>query len=131
MTGFEFETYLAPIYRSQGYHVTITPRSGDFGADLILLNKSGKVVVQAKCYGEGNNVGVAAVNQVVGSAGYHNANNKVVITNRYYTKGAIISAKRNGVILLDRDDLIRMINQYNEKQVRISCSNKPSNDLNL
>lgn len=125
MSGHEFEHYLAPVFRSQGYHVEVTSPSGDFGGDLLLRNRKEKTVVQAKRYGEDKKVGVDAINEVVGGAGYYNATKKIVITNRYFTDAAKISAKRNGVTLLDRDDLIRMINQYNENQIRLSKQKQP------
>jgi restriction system protein len=125
MSGHEFEHFLAPVFRSQGYHVEVTSPSGDFGGDLILKKRKEKSVVQAKRYGEDKKVGVDAVNEVVGAAGYYNAIKKIVITNRYYTDAAKVSAKRNGVILLDRDDLVRMINQYNHAQIRPSKQKQP------
>lgn len=82
-------------------------------------------MVQAKRYGEDKKVGVDAINEVVGAAGYYNATKKLVITNRYYTDAAKITAKRNGVIFLDRDDLIRMINQYNDAQIKPSKQKQP------
>ncbi|MEH6906262.1 restriction endonuclease [Neobacillus drentensis] len=125
MSGHEFEHYLAPVFRNQGYHVEVTNPSGDFGGDLILKNRKEKAVVQAKRYGEDKKVGVDAINEVVGAAGYYNATKKIVITNRYFTEAAKTSAKRNGVTLLDRDDLIRLINQYNENQIRLSKQKQP------
>lgn len=120
MNGYEFEGFLAPLFRSYGYHVEVTKKSGDFGADLIIKKSKINYAVQAKCYGEDKKVGVAAINEVVGSAGYHNTIKKIVITNRYFTKSAMITAKRNDVILLNRDELIRMINHYNQKQIKIT-----------
>jgi restriction system protein len=125
MSGHEFEHYLAPVFRSHGYHVEVTKPSGDFGGDLLLRKRKEKAVVQAKRYGEDKKVGVDAINEVVGAAGYYNSTKKIVITNRYFTDAAKISAKRNGVTLLDRDDLIRMINQYNENQIRLSKQKQP------
>ncbi|WP_052404874.1 restriction endonuclease [Bacillus rubiinfantis] len=69
----------------QGYHVEVTNPSGDFGGDLLLRKRKEKAVVQAKRYGEDKKVGVDAINEVVGAAGYYNATKKIVITNRYYT----------------------------------------------
>lgn len=66
-----------------------------------------------------------AINEVVGATGYYNATKKIVITNRYFTDAAKTYAKRNGVTLLDRDDLIRMINQYYENQIRLSKQKQP------
>lgn len=125
MSGHEFEHYLAPVFRSQGNHVEVTSSSGDFGGDLLLRKRKEKTVVQAKRYGEDKKVGVDAINEVVGAAGYYNATKKIVITNRYFTDAAKITAKRNGVTLLDRDDLIRMINQYNENQIRLTKQKQP------
>lgn len=125
MSGHEFEHFLAPVFRSQGYHVEVTCPSGDFGGDLVLKKRKEKSVVQAKRYGEDKKVGVDAINEVVGAAGYYNATKKLVITNRYYTDAAKITAKRNGIILLDRDDLIMMINQYNNAQIKLSKQKQP------
>ncbi|MFB7642900.1 restriction endonuclease [Peribacillus butanolivorans] len=82
-------------------------------------------MVQAKRYGEYKKVGVDAINEVVGAAGYYNATKKIVITNRYYTDAAKIPGKRNGVTLLDRDDLVRMLNQYTDAQIRFSKQKEP------
>ncbi|WP_412761208.1 restriction endonuclease [Peribacillus frigoritolerans] len=62
---------------------------------------------------------------MVGATGYNNATKKFVITNRYYTDAAKITGKRNGVTLLDRDDLVRMLNQYNDAQIRFSKQKEP------
>ena len=34
--GYEFEKYFAMLFRDMGYKVMTTPKSGDFGADIIL-----------------------------------------------------------------------------------------------
>ncbi|GEB78519.1 restriction endonuclease [Sporolactobacillus inulinus] len=94
MKGAEFEEYLAPIYRSQGYFVKVTKCTGDFGADLVLIKGNEKTVVQAKRYG--GNVGVHAIYEVVGASGYYQASRKIVITNRHFTNNAKISAKKMG-----------------------------------
>jgi HJR/Mrr/RecB family endonuclease len=56
----------------------VTPQAGDFGADVITVKDKTKTVIQAKCFGEGQSVGVEAINEVCGGAGYWNAQNKVV-----------------------------------------------------
>lgn len=113
MNGLEFEQYLGTLFSKLGYNATVTKASGDFGADLILKKGKDKIVVQAKRYGEGKSVGVSAINEVLGGCGYHNANKKIVITNRYFTKAAITQAKRNNVKIIDRDDLIGLMNKAN------------------
>lgn len=125
MSGHEFEHYLALVFRSQGYHVEVTKSSSDFGGVLLLRKRKEKAVVQAKRYGEDRKVGVDAINEEVGTAGYYNATKKMVITNRCFNEAAKTSAKRNEITLLNRDDLIRMINQYNENQIRLSKQKQP------
>ncbi|MFZ1250376.1 MAG: restriction endonuclease [Candidatus Microsaccharimonas sp.] len=39
LTGIEFENYLAHIFRHKGYKVQDTPRSNDFGVDLLITKK--------------------------------------------------------------------------------------------
>ncbi|MFC7365485.1 MULTISPECIES: restriction endonuclease [Bhargavaea] len=113
MSGTEFEVFLSKLYRGLGYKVEVTPHT-DFGIDLIVVKDGMRSGIQAKCYGEGRTVGVAAVNEVCGGAGYWNVQNKVVITNRVFTKKAMITARSNNVIMIDRNDLQELIDDYNK-----------------
>ncbi|KZE37245.1 hypothetical protein AV656_11785 [Bhargavaea cecembensis] len=113
MTGKEFETFLYKLYIARGYDAKITPHT-DYGIDLVAVKDGIRTGIQAKCYGEGRTVGVAAVNEVCGGAGYWNVQNKVVITNRVFTKKAMITARSNNVIMIDRNDLQKMIDNYNK-----------------
>ncbi|MBW2536031.1 MAG: restriction endonuclease, partial [Deltaproteobacteria bacterium] len=54
MGGTEFEHFLVKLFTALGYSATHTGKSGDFGADLILEGKDGRVAVQAKNYDTGN-----------------------------------------------------------------------------
>jgi HJR/Mrr/RecB family endonuclease len=92
----------------------VTPQAGDFGADVITVKEKTKNVIQAKCFGENQSVGVEAINEVCGDAGYWNAQNKVVITNRYFTKSAILSAEKNNVKLINRDGVQLFLREYRE-----------------
>ncbi|MCM3669011.1 restriction endonuclease [Mesobacillus maritimus] len=114
MDGRQFELFLSKIYDGLGYFSEVTPPSGDFGADVITIKDKTKTVIQAKCYGDRQSVGVEAINEVCGGAGYWNAQKKIVITNRYFTKSAILSAERNNVKLVDRDDLQLLLREYKE-----------------
>ncbi|WP_227522132.1 restriction endonuclease [Bacillus solitudinis] len=125
MDGIEFENYLGKLYRKLGYFSEVTKSSGDFGADVILKKGKDKIVVQAKCNGEGNNVGVDAINEVVGAAGFYNANKKIVVTNRFYTENAKIQARANNVKLVNRDSLIMMIREAIDKK-GIATSTEPN-----
>jgi len=115
MKGRTFEEYLRVLYQSHGYHVTLTPSSGDYGADLVLKKEGATIVVQVKRYAK--NVGVKAVQEVVGAKEYYHATRAWVVTNRGYTGPAIKLAKANQVKLIGRDQLISQMIVFNKKQV--------------
>lgn len=104
MTGVEFEVYLYYKFRKMGYKVKMTPVTGDYGADLILKKRKERIVVQAKRYKR--DVGISAVQEVIGSIAYYNANRGVVITNSFFTPNAINLAIANDIVLWDRKALI-------------------------
>ena len=70
------------------------------GADLILRRRGEKIVVQAKRYEK--NVGIAAVQEAVGSVAYYDADRAMVVTNSGFTKSARNLARQNEVELWGR-----------------------------
>ncbi|WP_066259406.1 restriction endonuclease [Neobacillus drentensis] len=121
MDGIQFEYYLKELYQSRGYGAEVTNASGDYGADL-LLNKDGKkIVVQAKRYSK--DVGIKAVQEVIGAKSYYKADEAWVVSNRYFTKAAKDLAQKGNVRLVDRDMLINYILVLNP----VSESTEPSN----
>ena len=111
MDGIEFEVYLAKLYDGMGYYTEVTPHN-DYGIDVIAIKDKIKAGIQAKCYGEGKTVGVDAVNEVCGGAGYWKVEKKIVITNRYFTKKALISAQHNKIEMIDRNGLKLLIKKH-------------------
>ncbi|MEG4984830.1 restriction endonuclease [Microcoleus sp. BR0-C5] len=107
MTGEEFEEFLACCFRNLGYGVEMTPKTGDFGADLILSKARNKTVVQAKRY-QGK-VGNSAVQEVVSAVKYYGAQDAIVITNSMFTSNAHKLAQANGVQLWGREQLIDLV----------------------
>lgn len=101
--GEDFELYLVRLYEKLGYKATITTKTRDQGADLVIIKNNKKTVVQAKFYS--NPVGNKAVQEVVGAIKYYNADNAIVITNSIFTKSAIELAKSNNVELIDGHSL--------------------------
>lgn len=101
MTGEEFEKYLGLFFEKKGFKVEYTPKSNDYGADLILYKKDELIVVQAKRYDA--NVGNAAIQEVVAAKDYYEADRCIVITNSYFTRNATCLAEANNVELWDRD----------------------------
>lgn len=117
MTGSQFEQYLADLYSDYGYRVQKTDHTGDFGADLILDSEDGRSVVQAKRYSQ--KVGIRAIQEISAAKKYYIADRTLVITNNYFTKAAIELAQINDVILINRNDLIRLISKREERSAEI------------
>lgn len=110
MEGTEFEQRMLVHFQDLGWKVESTPPSGDFGADLVLKHATGsKVVVQCKCYGLEQTVGVDAVQQAVAAVAYYKADSAMVITNRTLTKPAIQLAKANDVQVWERPQLAKSL----------------------
>jgi restriction system protein len=59
------------------------------------------------------NVGISAIQQVVGSKVHYNADEAWAITNSDYTEAAVKLAQSIGVRLINREQLIEMISNMN------------------
>lgn len=117
MTGFEFEEYLKVLFKKLGYKSALTRKTGDFGADLVLIGRN-KIVVQAKRYGFKNKVGVDAVREVYASKAYYKADEAWVVTNSFFTEQAKELADACGVKLLNRNELQKFIVEVQPKDLK-------------
>jgi restriction system protein len=78
-----------------------------YGADLVLEKDGAHIVLQAKRYKQ--NVGITAVQEVIGAKAHYKAQLAWVICNSFFTDAAATLAKSNQVTLFDRKQLISMI----------------------
>ncbi|WP_068501777.1 restriction endonuclease [Paenibacillus kribbensis] len=115
--GSEFELYLQRLLSALGYQdIYKTTGSRDFGADLVFTDRAGdRIVIQAKRYGVQHPVGLGAVQEIYTSMRYYAADKSVVITSGRYTDSCKTLAAVNGVKLLDRNDLVDMIDWFKAK----------------
>lgn len=108
MEGHDFEYFCAELLRKNNYdNVSVTQESGDQGIDVIAFKDGVKYGIQCKCYS--SDIGNKAVQEAYSGARFYDCHVPVVLTNRYFTKSAIELAKKNGVLLWDRDKLNKMI----------------------
>lgn len=111
MDGIQFEYYLKELFLSRGFSVEVTKAAGDYGGDLLLKQTGKKIVVQAKRHNK--DVGIKAVQEVIGAKAYYSADEAWVVTNSYFTKAAIELAQKSGVRLVNRENLIDYILEMN------------------
>lgn len=112
MDGFQFEYFLQHLLKDNGYRATVTSKTKDFGADLIIHGRD-KIAVQAKRYGVKNTIGVRAIQEVFTAKAYYGCKEAWLLTNSRCTKSAVELAKACGVKLYQREELIQFINQAN------------------
>lgn len=105
VSGYDFERFLGLVFRRLGYRVKLTGASGDFGADLVLVDPRTRerIVVQAKHYS--SNLGVKPVQEVVAARLHYGADACWAVTNSSFTAAARQLAANNGVVLVDGDEL--------------------------
>jgi restriction system protein len=104
MSGEQFEDVLAHLFELQGYTVELTPKFGDYGADLVLTAGSERTLVQAKCWSR--QVGVKAVQEAAAGRPYWRCERALVVTSNFFGKEAKALAASNAVELWDRERLI-------------------------
>jgi HJR/Mrr/RecB family endonuclease len=109
MSGTDFEIYVSQILKEKGYVTSITGKTGDQGADLIVEKEGRRIIVQAKCYSQ--SVGNKAVQEVIGAVGFYDGDEGCVITNSSFTRSAIALARKNNITLIDGFLLSRFIDE--------------------
>lgn len=105
MTGEEFEEYVTELLRSRGYKTRMTPRSGDYGVDIIASKDGIKTAVQIKRYSkklDQKPIREAVTGMAIRQYGCTKA---MVVTNSTFTKAAVFLAAESSCELVDREKL--------------------------
>ncbi len=113
MTGYEFEDYLYVLFSALEYEQTfLTKKSGDYGADLLLLNDIGeKIVVQVKRLTD--KLGLTAVQEVYAAQAYYDADRALIVTSTADISGPCRKlAAATKVRIVDRDELNEIIHSF-------------------
>ena len=95
------EEYVAEELRQEGFtEVDTTPKSGDFGADVLARDGERRVCVQCKRYAPGHPVGVKAVQEIYSAKAYYGCDDAYLYTTSEFTKAAMEMANELGVVLV-------------------------------
>ncbi len=122
LSGIDFEHAAADILFHNGYRdVKVTQASGDYGVDVLARYHNRTYAIQCKRY-EGN-VGVKAVQEAASGAEFNRCDCAMVITNSNFTRQAITLANSTGVRLIDREGLIKLLNEYDEEYDNLEPKN--------
>jgi hypothetical protein len=111
VSPYDFEAFVAELFRRDGYEVRETSYSGDFGADLLVEMDGKMTVVQVKRYATQTQVGVGDLNQVIGARTYYKADAALVITTSGFTQAAVTLARSAQIMLWDWERLQQFISR--------------------
>lgn len=108
MEGHDFEYYCADLLKNNGfYNVSVTQGSGDQGIDVLAEKGGVKYGIQCKCYSK--DIGNKAVQEAFAGKTFYHCHVAVVLTNRFFTKSAQELAAVNQVLLWDRNQLEKFV----------------------
>ena len=115
-----FEVFVAALFEKQGYRVSLTPYSGDKGADVIAHSHQGEMsdlLIQVKQRKEGGKPGSEAVDEIVAAKPFYEEKydttfQPMVITNRTYTKEVRQFSRANQVQMHGRKWLMQNLKKY-------------------
>lgn len=111
MNEYDFEEFICDTYKKKGFKKAYTtPKSGDFGADIIVPDKQHTIAIQAKKYSPDVATGIDAIQEVLGAIHHYKATKGIVVTTSYFTNPAKILAAESNVELIDRDKLVKLLN---------------------
>ena len=100
--------------------MTVTPGSGDQGVDITAVRDEVRFAFQCKCYH--SELGNTPVQEVYTGKTIYRCHVGVVMTNSYFTKGAITAAEATGVLLWDRDKIADRISARNEAEESVNTN---------
>ena len=111
LSGYEFEKEIAKLYKKLGYGVTVTPKSGDGGVDIILVKDSERIAVQCKHHAKP--VGPAPIRELMGVVASQDFDSGIFISLNGYTKNAISEANLSKVqiSLLSLYDILELLKE--------------------
>lgn len=101
MDGHDFEHWCAKLLEANGFqNVYVTPGSNDQGVDIIASINGERYAIQCKRYSK--RLGNTPVQEVASGRNVYCCTRAAVMTNNYFTEGAIAAASANDVELWDR-----------------------------
>lgn len=104
----EFELLVGEAFRQRGYTVAETGSGADGGVDLVLMKNHERFLVQCKHW-KSAKVSIMVVRELLGVMTSAGAKGGFVVASGVFTKDAESFAKNNGISLIGREELRRMI----------------------
>ena len=112
MSGVEFEHFVAALYESLGYQVTVTPASHDNGVDVVARQDGRTYAIQAKRVSRP--VGSPVLQRLWGASGHYRVDGAICISTCGFTTHARAFAQGKAIELIDGAGLTALIRKSAE-----------------
>lgn len=112
ISHFDFEKFIAKLFEKMGYHVELTPKTSDYGIDIIAKDDKGKIAIQVKQYKNGNNIGNETIQNLLGAMWRMKAYKAIIITTSDFTRQARIQAEDSPIELWNLQTLKNIVRKY-------------------
>jgi hypothetical protein len=113
MEGLDFEQYVGRLLVDRGFTVHVTSASNDLGVDIVAERDGQRYAVQVKRHS--SVVSRRAVSDAVAGKQHYGFQHAMVVTNSYFTRGAVELAHSTGCELIDRHRLAEWILLYQQE----------------
>jgi len=107
MSPTDFERHVAGLLRCGGWHVRLTPVTGDGGVDIVARKGNRHAVVQCKRWEDP--VGEREVRDLFGAQSHAKASEAILVTTSRFTEPARSFAAANNITLVDGSNLERLM----------------------
>jgi len=115
MDPYEFEYFVADLWKRMGWETTVSAESADKGIDVTARKSTPYdqlVLIQAKRYGPNTTVGSPEIQQYASLKHQQSGVDKVImVTTNAYTQQARELADQLNVKLINGDDLVELVDQ--------------------
>lgn len=112
LSPWQFEKLVAALLGEMGYQTQLTPKTADFGADIIAVKGGDRVVVQVKRYDYSSKVGNRPIQRLLGSMFKYKANKAIFVTTSDFTDYAYRQATGAPIELWNYNKLCKKIEEY-------------------
>ena len=124
-----FEKLCGWLYETEGYAVSMTPKTGDQGVDLLLEKKGERIVVQCKRYD--GTVGQPVVRDLFGTMMHEQGTGAVLITSGNFSQQALDWGHEKPIRLIDGTGLHNWLKYVNQQQAKTATKGSFLESYNL
>jgi len=117
MTPFEFEKVVADEFQDKGFEINLTPKSYDYGVDIIADNKTDRIAIQVKMY-ETRDVNYKDIMYLFAGMHYYKCNKSILITQGHLDSKAKDAAEKLNVNFKERYQPTRATNKAERNELK-------------